>query len=130
MPSSAGPASGKYTGFGSEDINRLGYNQKDRFNAPYDPYTKGQSAPTQQAYVPGQDTAPKTLFDKKPDLSSESDSESVDSDDSDEKAKRKRRKQKKAKLAAAQKAAQPAPIAAPVTAAPLAQPVPVATAPV
>jgi hypothetical protein len=43
---SAGPASGKYTGFGSEDINRLGYNDQNKFNAPYDPYTKGQSAPT------------------------------------------------------------------------------------
>jgi hypothetical protein len=25
-PVSAAPASGKYTGFGSEDINKLGYN--------------------------------------------------------------------------------------------------------
>lgn len=49
----AAPASGKYTGFGSEDINRLGYNKEGQFNQPYDPYTKGQSAPTQQAYVPG-----------------------------------------------------------------------------
>ncbi len=39
--SSAGPASGKYSGFGSEDINRLGYNNQNKFNAPYDPYTKG-----------------------------------------------------------------------------------------
>lgn len=43
---SAAPASGKYTGFGSDDIKNLGYNNKDKFNAPYDPYTKGQSAPT------------------------------------------------------------------------------------
>ena len=42
---SAGPSSGKqYGGFGSEDIARLGYNQEGQFNAPYDPYTKGQSA--------------------------------------------------------------------------------------
>lgn len=46
MASAAGPASGKYTGFGSEDINRLGYNKEGQFNQPYDPYTKGQSAPT------------------------------------------------------------------------------------
>ena len=39
--SAAGPASGKYSGFGSEDIARLGYNQSNKFNAPYDPYTKG-----------------------------------------------------------------------------------------
>ena len=39
--SSAGPSSGKqYGGFGSEDIARLGYNQENKFNAPYDPYTK------------------------------------------------------------------------------------------
>ncbi len=44
--SAAGPASGKYGGFGSEDIARLGYNQENKFNAPYDPYTKGQSAPS------------------------------------------------------------------------------------
>jgi len=38
---SAGPSSGKqYGGFGSEDIARLGYNQENKFNAPYDPYTK------------------------------------------------------------------------------------------
>ena len=39
--SSAAPSSGKqYGGFGSEDIARLGYNQENKFNAPYDPYTK------------------------------------------------------------------------------------------
>lgn len=49
MSSSAAPASGqsqKYGGFGSEDISRLGYNTQNKFNAPYDPYTKGQSVPT------------------------------------------------------------------------------------
>jgi len=53
MSNPAAPASGKYTGFGSEDINRLGYNKEGQFSQPYDPYTKGQSAPTPQAYVPG-----------------------------------------------------------------------------
>lgn len=28
----AAPASGKYEGFGSDDINRLGYNNKDQFS--------------------------------------------------------------------------------------------------
>jgi len=42
----AGPASGKYGGFGSEDIAKMGYNNENKFSAPYDPYTKGQSAPS------------------------------------------------------------------------------------
>jgi hypothetical protein len=42
----AGPASGKYGGFGSEDIAKLGYNQPGQFNGAYDPYTKGNSVPT------------------------------------------------------------------------------------
>lgn len=41
---SAGPASGKYGGFGSEDIAKLGYGKEGQFNQPYDPYTKAQSA--------------------------------------------------------------------------------------
>lgn len=46
---SAAPASGKYEGFGSDDINRLGFNNKSQFGTqqPYDPYTKGQSVPSQ-----------------------------------------------------------------------------------
>ena len=108
MASAAGPASGKYTGFGSEDINRLGYNKQGQFSQPYDPYTKGQSAPTPQAYVPGQSSVQKSLSDKpdknkkkKQETESEDDSDDSDlSDDSDEKAKKKRRAAKKAKLAA------------------------------
>ena len=49
--SAAGPASGRYGGFGSEDIARLGFNQENKFNAPYDPYTKGQSAPSMQSHA-------------------------------------------------------------------------------
>ena len=49
--SAAGPASGRYGGFGSEDIARLGFNQENKFNAPYDPYTKGQSAPSMQTHA-------------------------------------------------------------------------------
>jgi len=45
MASSAGPASGtgnKYGGFGSQDIDKFGYNNKDQFgaNGAYDPYTR------------------------------------------------------------------------------------------
>lgn len=44
--SSAAPASGKYGGFGSEDIHRFGY-KAGQFNAPYDPYEKTSTiAPT------------------------------------------------------------------------------------
>lgn len=108
MANPAAPASGKYTGFGSEDINRLGYNKEGQFNQPYDPYTKGQSTPTQQAYVPGQSSTSKTTTEKKEKankkVETESDSDSndsnSDSEDSDEKAKKKRRAAKKAKLAA------------------------------
>lgn len=46
MGGSAAPASGKYGGFGSQDIAKLGYNQQGKFDAPYDPYTQGQSAPS------------------------------------------------------------------------------------
>lgn len=41
----AAPASGKYGGFGSEDIDKFGYNP-GKFNAVYDPYTKGHSIPS------------------------------------------------------------------------------------
>lgn len=41
----AAPASGKYGGFGSEDIDKCGY-KPGYFNAPYDPFSKGQSVPT------------------------------------------------------------------------------------
>ena len=64
MANPAAPASGKYTGFGSEDINRLGYNKEGQFNQPYDPYTKSQSAPTPQAYVPGQPGTTNQKIDK------------------------------------------------------------------
>jgi hypothetical protein len=114
---SAAPSSGKkYSGFGSEDINRLGYNQKGQFNQPYDPYTKEQSAPTQKAYVKDADESgsKQQKKNKKVEVSSSDDSSSssdADSDDSDEKAKKKRRQAKKAKLAQAGK-----PIAAPIQA--------------
>lgn len=41
----AAPASGKYGGFGSEDIDKFGY-KPGFFNAPYDPFSGGHSVPT------------------------------------------------------------------------------------
>jgi hypothetical protein len=35
----AGPASGKYGGFGSEDLEKHGYTA-GQFNQPYDPFMK------------------------------------------------------------------------------------------
>ena len=122
--SAAGPASGKYGGFGSEDIARLGYNTENKFNAPYDPYTKGQSAPSQQTFQVANSTKKKDAAgtkSSKPDntkkkkkkskkddsYDSESDDNEDDSDDSDEdsdsddseekrkKAKRAKKKEKK-----------------------------------
>ena len=95
---SAGPSSGKqYGGFGSEDIARLGYNDTNKFNAPYDPYTKAQSSTGIGTYQHEQN---KTTKRKKSDVKkksrknkkkkskkeeSSSDSEVTDSDeDSDE----------------------------------------------
>ena len=34
----AGPASGKYGGFGSKDMEQFGYNNPDKFGSAYDPY--------------------------------------------------------------------------------------------
>ena len=100
--SAAGPASGRYGGFGSEDIARLGFNQENKFNAPYDPYTKGQSAPSMQTHaaanarsgaasarLPGTDKKKKSKKSKKnkkkakDSYDSESDDDNDGSDDSD-----------------------------------------------
>ncbi len=43
-PASAAPASGKYDGFGSEDMAKIGY-QPGKFNEPYDHFTKDYAAP-------------------------------------------------------------------------------------
>ena len=39
--------SGKYVGFGSEDIDKFGY-QPGKFNQPYDPYVKSEPTPKQK----------------------------------------------------------------------------------
>lgn len=95
------------TGFGSEDINRLGYGQKDKFNQAYDPYTKGMSNPTQPSYVPSD---PNTEGEKKKKKkkkvvveSSSSDSDSSDSDSEEKEKKRKKEKRKAKALAEEQK---------------------------
>lgn len=108
---SAGPSSGnKYGGFGSEDIARLGYNQENKFNAPYDPYTKSQSATGvgTHAYnnsTSKKDTQKKDKKDKKKknkkkkkskkdDSSSDSDASS-DSDESEESSSEESEEEKK-----------------------------------
>ena len=117
--SAAGPASGKYTGFGSEDIARLGYNQENKFNAPYDPYTKGQSAPSTNTFAvankkksstagasntekpkkkkskkKAQDSYDSEDDDDEEEKDSDSDDDSEDSEDRKKKAKRNKRKQR------------------------------------
>ena len=103
--SAAGPTSGnRYGGFGSEDIARLGFNQENKFNAPYDPYTKGQSAPSMQTHAAANSRTgaasarlPETSDKKKKSkkskknkkkakdsYDSESDDDNDDSDDSDD----------------------------------------------
>lgn len=108
----AAPASGKYGGFGSEDIDKLGYNA-GKFNQVYDPYTKGHSVPTK----PETETIKKTekvLFKdkespknkkknkkkKKDDSSDSSNSDSDDSssDDSDDDKKDEKKKKNGEKM--------------------------------
>ena len=123
MPGSAGPSSGKqYGGFGSEDIARLGYNQENKFNAPYDPYTKSQSATGVGTYAYNNDKTKEDVQRKKSDVkkkrkknkkkkkskkddssdsdvtsSSDEDSDSSSSEDSaDDKKKSKKKKKDKA----------------------------------
>lgn len=91
---SAGPSSGKqYGGFGSEDIARLGYNDTNKFNAPYDPYTKGQSATSiathqhelnKPAKRKKSDVKKKTKKSKKKKSKKEESSSSSEATDSDE----------------------------------------------
>lgn len=45
-PGAAAPASGKYGGFGSEDINKLGYGDTGQMGKAYDPFSKSQSLNT------------------------------------------------------------------------------------
>ena len=99
--SSAAPASGKYGGFGSEDIAKFGY-QPGKFNAPYDPYTKNQALhtdPTPDIFAQKPKKKRKSTKKKRAvSESSDSDEEksSDDSDDSDESSEEEE-KQKKSK---------------------------------
>ena len=114
--SSAGPSSGKYGGFGSEDIARLGYNTENKFNAPYDPYTKGQSAPSQNTFAVANDKnksgagaaaakpdkkkskkSKKSKKKAKDSYDSESDDDDSDEDDDDSDSSDSEEKRKKAK---------------------------------
>lgn len=102
-PESAAPASGKYGGFGSEDIDKFGY-KAGKFNNVYDPYSK--KAETEPSKKEDSKQSGKTLFPdedkkkkkkKKNDSDSDDDSASdlsaTDSDDSED-AKKKKKKQK------------------------------------
>ena len=134
----AAPASGKYGGFGSEDIARLGYNTENKFNAPYDPYTKEQSAPSQQTHAHTNNKASKTSeasktastknkkkskkskkddsYDSESESDKDSDNDSdddSDSSDSEEKRKKAKRNKKKQKQGLAQPPSKSAPAAAP-----------------
>ena len=51
MATPSQPASGKYGGFGSKDMEQFGYNDSNKFGSAYDPYvTKNQPpAPATQS---------------------------------------------------------------------------------
>ena len=100
----AAPASGKYGGFGSEDMDKFGYNP-GKFNNVYDPYTKEVSRPTKAAEEPAkhkdsvkvEEKQEKKTHKKKgkdsdsSDSSSDQDSSSSD-EDSDKEEKKKGKK--------------------------------------
>lgn len=104
---SAAPASGKYGGFGSEDIAKLGYGKEGQFNQAYDPYTKAQSATSHITHQVNntkpfskKDEPNKKKDKKKKDKSdSDSSSSSSSSDQSeDEKPKKKSKKEETKKV--------------------------------
>jgi len=102
--SSAGPASGsKYGGFGSQDINKLGYYNKDQFGTggAYDPYTRSQATETKPAETTDkkkEEKAVKKVESDDDDSSSSLDSD-ADSDDSDVKRKKEKRQKRLEKMA-------------------------------
>ena len=110
VKASAAPASGKsgsqYGGFGSEDIAKFGYNDKEKYGdgGAYDPYTVTQSIETKQTpYKPDIKEKIKEVevAEIKHTLDDDSDSSlsSIDSIDSDN-TKKKKKKQKKRRVKA------------------------------
>ena len=107
MVTPAGPASGKYGGFGSEDLERNGY-KAGQFNQPYDPYMKNMSIHTVGPTANSSSGAAgepekkkkKKKKAKKVEESSSDDSDSDDSDDSDDSEEEKKKKEKKKNKAA------------------------------
>jgi hypothetical protein len=108
---SAAPASGKYGGFGSKDIEQFGYNNPSKFGQPYDPYVsktapvpttsvKGSTATTtttSSATTKTSETVKKSVRkrNQSSEESSSGDSSSEDSDDSENEKKKKKDKKKK-----------------------------------
>lgn len=87
---SAAPASGKYGGFGSEDIAKLGYGKEGQFSQPYDPYTKSQAAMSTNTHqlnntgpTPSKSDAKKEEPKKKKDKKKKKKKDSSSSDSSD-----------------------------------------------
>lgn len=89
---SAAPASGKFGGFGSEDLTKFGYNQPGQFGQAYDPYVKsggsGSTAKTEpdrptkkDAHKKDSDNKKKRRKKKKHDSDSSDDDDSSDSSD-------------------------------------------------
>ncbi len=100
----AGPASGKYGGFGSEDIAKFGY-QPGKFNTPYDPYTSKKSSTTKpEADIFSKPSKKKHRKKKKKEESSsdedsdDSSSSSEESEEEEDKKKKKKSDKKKAKV--------------------------------
>lgn len=102
----AAPASGKYGGFGSEDISKFGYKAATLGNSSYDPYVKSNSSvPTQPkdkelnkgdkggtSEKVTKKSKAKKKKDSDSDSSSNSSSDSSSSEDSDKEDKKKKKK--------------------------------------
>ena len=82
----AAPASGKFGGFGSEDLTKFGYNQPGQFGQAYDPYVKTNTntatdKPKKESV--SEDAEKKKKKKKKKSKKDDSDSSDDSSDDSD-----------------------------------------------
>lgn len=97
--SSAAPASGKYGGFGSKDMEQMGYNNPTYTSSSYDPYTNKSSTavPTKKEEVHSKPSPDKPKKKKKKVESSDS-SASSSSDSSSEEEKEVKKKKKKTGL--------------------------------
>lgn len=108
-PAAAAPASGKYGGFGSEDIHKLGYGDAGQMGKAYDPFSKAQSVSTapeksqekrgskgkqwKDSSSEAEEEKPKKK--KKKRAATPSESSDSDSSDEEEKPKKARRRRKR-----------------------------------